>query len=342
MATYKLIQDIEAEDHILGPLTFRQFIYSLVAVFFGYLSVIVVLKHLYVLIILFLPPGLLSGFLAFPFKSDQPTEVWALSKLNFLFKPRKRIWSQSGIKDTVTITAPKHIETHLTNGLSQTEVVDRLQALATTIDSRGWVVKNMSMIPVEASPAENTNERLIDVSSIPKPVPDYVESPEDDILDEQNNPIAAQMNNLITNSSRQHRQQLIDSLSQTSQNTQNQTWLEPQTEATLSNQLKNLSTNSSLATKNLHIVPNTKTVPKAPTSPPVAQLNASKPKQPDNSPPLVSPKPKPSTNKQTKQKTHNIDPAILNLAANNYLNVATIAREADKTNPPDEVIINLH
>ncbi|MGH7158305.1 MAG: PrgI family mobile element protein [Candidatus Saccharimonadales bacterium] len=31
MATYKVIQDIEAEDKILGPLTLRQFIYAGVA-----------------------------------------------------------------------------------------------------------------------------------------------------------------------------------------------------------------------------------------------------------------------------------------------------------------------
>ena len=28
MATYKVIQDIEAEDKLIGPLTLRQFIYA--------------------------------------------------------------------------------------------------------------------------------------------------------------------------------------------------------------------------------------------------------------------------------------------------------------------------
>ena len=33
MATYKLIQDIEAEDHILGPLSLREFIFGLIGAF---------------------------------------------------------------------------------------------------------------------------------------------------------------------------------------------------------------------------------------------------------------------------------------------------------------------
>ncbi len=32
MATYKVIQDIEAEDKLLGPLSLRQFIYAVIVV----------------------------------------------------------------------------------------------------------------------------------------------------------------------------------------------------------------------------------------------------------------------------------------------------------------------
>jgi len=38
MATYKVIQDIEAEDKLVGPLTLRQFIYAAIAAICGYLS----------------------------------------------------------------------------------------------------------------------------------------------------------------------------------------------------------------------------------------------------------------------------------------------------------------
>src|SRR5947209_5612285 len=101
------MQDIEAEDHILGPLSLRQFIFALIAVFFGYLCFIAITKHIQFLLALFAPPMLFFAFFAFPFGKDQPTEVWFLAKLRFWFLPRKRIWDQSGIKELVTITVPK-------------------------------------------------------------------------------------------------------------------------------------------------------------------------------------------------------------------------------------------
>src|ERR1700752_5034677 len=110
MATYKLIQDIEAEDHILGPLTLRQFIFALVTAFLLYINFLCYAQHVAFLMVLFMPPALLTGFFAFPFGRDQPTEIWALAKLRFWFKPRQRIWDQSGVKELVTITVPKRVE----------------------------------------------------------------------------------------------------------------------------------------------------------------------------------------------------------------------------------------
>ncbi len=38
MSTYKVIQDIEAEDKLLGPLTLRQFIYAAVVLVMGFVA----------------------------------------------------------------------------------------------------------------------------------------------------------------------------------------------------------------------------------------------------------------------------------------------------------------
>src|SRR5665213_108836 len=121
MATYKVIQDIEAEDKLLGPLSLRQFIYAGICVLCLYLSFLTLTKHVGFLIVVFAPVAIFTGFFAFPWKLNQPTEIWALAKIRFLLKPRRRIWDQSGVKELVTITAPKRIESNYTNGLSQTE-----------------------------------------------------------------------------------------------------------------------------------------------------------------------------------------------------------------------------
>ena len=160
MATYKLIQDIEAEDHVLGPLSFRQFVFALIAVFFGYMTFIVITKHVAVLALLFAPPALFFGFFALPFGRDQPTEIWALAVLRYWLKPRKRVWDQSGMKELVTINVPKKVEHIYTDGLSQTEVKSRLNALANTLDSRGWAVKNVNA----AEPAIVSNSDRLNLS----------------------------------------------------------------------------------------------------------------------------------------------------------------------------------
>ena len=60
MATYKVIQDIEAEDKLVGPLTLRQFIYASVGAVCLYLSFLVLTKHAGFLAIFFLPVALVA------------------------------------------------------------------------------------------------------------------------------------------------------------------------------------------------------------------------------------------------------------------------------------------
>jgi len=219
MATYKVIQDIEAEDHILGPLSLRQFIFAIVAIACIYFCYLCISKHVGFLCVIFLPPALFCGFFAVPFGKDQPTEVWALAKLRFLFKPRRRIWDQTGIKELVTVTAPKKVEVQRTNGLSQTEVRSRLNALASTIDSRGWAIKNLNVNAYNPTglPASNDDsDRLLSISAAPA-VDDSGVQASDDIMDEQNNRIAQQFDQMIHASSREHRQQLVAMLKQQGQ-----------------------------------------------------------------------------------------------------------------------------
>ncbi|HET9174248.1 MAG TPA: PrgI family protein [Candidatus Saccharimonadales bacterium] len=374
MATYKVIQDIEAEDHILGPLSLRQFIYALVACFCLYVCFIGFTKHFYPLVALFLPVALLAGFFAFPFAKDQPTEVWALAKIKFLFIPRKRIWDQSGIKEMVTITAPKKIDKVYTDGLSQTEVKSRLHALADTIDSRGWAIKNVN-VNMYGQPSlldTEISDRLIDPSSMPQAVPEYNITASDDILDEKNNPIAQQFSQMISTSEQSHRQQLMERLKgvqdaavqPTSQNTPADYWFLNQP-----SEPPKVPTNSVFQSQ--VVLPGT---PQAPTIPsasnavvtPAEEAIVERAKQqsstqavsyahlktiqPLGAAPIQSAStqisnPVTSGSIPSSPSVHTPDPAILNLANNNDLNVATLAREAKRaidSSNDGEVVISLH
>jgi hypothetical protein len=400
VATYKVIQDIEAEDKLVGPLSFRQFIYGLITAFCIYLSVVCLTHHVAFLAIIFLPPGLFTGFLAFPFGKDQPTEVWALAKLRFLIKPHRRIWNQSGVKEVVTVTVPKKIEVVRTNGLDPIEVRSRLRALADTIDSRGWAIKNVNvnLYDQAAQQAADDSDRLISIANLPQEVPNYDVQASDDMLDEYNNPLAQQMDQMISASTTAHRKQIIQTLNAPvapaplpqqplKQNSvapgspPADYWFlqgapaQPQTasqaaftqsllvaphnpaddevsapmtpdEQAILNQIKSQTNIPQTSFAHLRTI--------QPISNQAAQ-STSQPAMPQPAP-AISYAPintTPTVDYNTLQQpmpvpvTPTPDPAILTLANNNDLNVATIAREAQKTkeleeSSQDEVVISLH
>lgn len=203
MATYKVIQDIEAEDKLLGPLTLKQFIFAVISVGFMFVAFLLVSKlgNIFVAIPV-IPFIVVPGILAAPIGRDQPTDIWLAARIRFLVKPRKRIWDQSGIKNLVTITVPKRIEKIYTNGLNEQEVRSRLKALADTIDSRGWAVKNVD-INMYATPAYATgyDDRLINPASLPQTVPEIDITAADDIMDATSNPIAQHFESLVQEAS---------------------------------------------------------------------------------------------------------------------------------------------
>jgi hypothetical protein len=337
MSTYKVIQDIEAEDKLLGPLTLRQFVYAGIVIVLGFIAFKLAVAKWF-LAIPFVPPILFFGMLAAPFGHDQSNEVWLLAKIRFFLKPRRRVWDQSGLKELVTITVPKKIERHLTNGLEQDEVKSRLSALANTIDSRGWAVKNVNtnLFNQPAYVMNSGSDRLVDPSSLPQDVPYYDVVAADDILDENTNPTAQHLDQMITASSQAHREQLLQSMHQGAQ---------PQA-------------STSQPASNWFMTPSDdNAAPQTPTQPALVdaaeeavQLAHLQAKQNAPDPthdhmhtvqPLGTRQPKAHSKKasaSTKTPVPTpVNPAILELAHNDDLNVATLAREANK----GEVVISL-
>jgi hypothetical protein len=364
MATYKVIQDIEAEDKLLGPLTFRQFVYALITALLIYFCVLALMKNLDILVLIFLPPCIFTGFFAFPWRRDQPTEVWALAKIQFLFKSHKRVWDQSGVKELVTITVPKRLQQDLTNGLSENEAKSRLHALADTLDSRGWITKNVSLNAYSQPSilASQISDRLIDVDTLPQEVPNFDINPADDILDAQNNPIAQQLNQMMQASSQAHHQQLSQKLAQpataapTTPKEPSDYWFLNQ-----SPQLKGVPKDDTVFSNSQLISPGTSTddsnlgvtdTKPNPGEEALAQELKTHQRPPESAFPhmrIIQPLgSSPASSQASAQtKTDKATPAeILELANNNDLNVATLARQANqvktKEPPEDEVVISLH
>ena len=109
MAVYKVPQDVEADDKLLGPFSFRQFIYLLIVAGAGFLAW--GLSRLFLpLAVLPLPIIFFFGLLALPLRKDQPMEIYMAAIVSFYLKPRRRLWVPDGIQSMVEITAPKTTE----------------------------------------------------------------------------------------------------------------------------------------------------------------------------------------------------------------------------------------
>ncbi len=370
MATYKVIQDVEAEDKLLGPLTLRQFMYAGITVFCLYLCFFVITKGAWFLVFPILPFALLAGFFAFPWTGEQPTELWALARVSFLFKSRKRIWDQSGVKELVTITAPKRIEQIYTDGLSQTEVRSRLKALAETIDSRGWAVKypGTSYLSPAYSTVSASSDRLIDPATIPQEVPTLGNDPYADIFDPDGSPVGQQFDSMLTANAQAQHDRLLAQMQQPSPPAATPQSQSPAPDYWFMNQPDTSAVPVGNATFQGQVV----TTPINNVSPPPAapqiqqqttdanenedqlaeqlqksQANAAmtKARMPTVLPLAEQQKLQATQTTPPKAVTPPTDPSILELAHNDDLNVATIARQAKKAQGEeagDEVIISLH
>src|SRR5690606_34182414 len=142
MAVYKVPQDVEADDKLIGPFSFRQFIYLIVVA----LSIAMAwgLGQLFLpLAVIPLPLIVFFGALALPLRKDQPMEIFLAAMVSFYLKPRKRIWDPDGLDSLVEITVPKTIEVVRSKDISQAEAQQRFSYLAQVVDSQGWAVRGV-------------------------------------------------------------------------------------------------------------------------------------------------------------------------------------------------------
>ena len=172
MAVYKVPQDVEADDKLLGPFSFRQFIYLIIAIMgiaigWGLGQLLVPLA------IIPLPVVILFGALALPLRKDQPMEVYLAAVISFYLKPRKRLWKADGIQSLVEIVAPKTVEERRTKEFSEHEAEQRLSYLANLVDSRGWAVRGVDMPQADTAmqddiffEAQQTEDMLDTTSSV--------------------------------------------------------------------------------------------------------------------------------------------------------------------------------
>jgi len=144
MAVYKVPQDVEADDKLIGPFSFRQFIYLIIVALaiagaWGLGQIFIPLA------IIPLPVILFFGAIALPLRKDQPMEIYMAAMVSFYLKPRRRLWDADGVDSLIEITVPKTVEVQRTKNLSQGEAQERFGYLAKIVDSQGWAVRGQGV-----------------------------------------------------------------------------------------------------------------------------------------------------------------------------------------------------
>lgn len=171
MASYKVAQDVEAEDKLLGPFTMRQMIYLAIVAMLGAVAYFL-WQILPPLAMIPVPILLFFAALALPLRKDQPMETYIAAMISFYLKPRRRLWVPDGIESLVHITAPRVSEDSRTKSLSEMEAERRLAYLATIVDTGGWAIRNVtpgsqtSMNDDLYNEAQRLEDPLDDVSSV--------------------------------------------------------------------------------------------------------------------------------------------------------------------------------
>lgn len=203
MATYKIPQNVEAEDKLIGPFSFKQFIFLILA------AISILMAWLFAQIspfLLTIPLPFIVVFLVLGIyhREDQPVETFLLAALNFTLKPRRRIWNPEGLIETVRITAPKLMASPRLKNLALEH--GQLERLAKIVDTRGWIAKQSIL-------TEPIDEHVIDVTGRLALQTARVEAIDvhasDDMFDAYNNPRGQDFSDLATSSYTQAKESAI-------------------------------------------------------------------------------------------------------------------------------------
>lgn len=334
MAGYKVPQDVEADDKLIGPFSFRQFIY-LIVVAVGILLAWFLGQIFIGLILIPMPFIIFFGALALPLRKDQPMEIYLVAVVRFFFKPRLRLWKPEGQVNLVTIVAPHTEEVNLTKDFTSDEAQARLSYLSKVIDTQGWAARGVNVS--DTAMASLNDDITAEANTI------------DDMLDDTIG-IGRQFNSLIEEQDEIRRQTIT-------QNFQSAMSQPPTINPPVVAQEPAVSTDNPLTPPSL-TSPNLETMSMTATDEPqVAPVFQNEPLSLPQSM-TITPKPASAYVRQPEPVTEPIieqppieapnassippSPDIMNLANNHNLSISGIAHEAHRLqDESDEVVVRL-
>jgi len=216
MGQYKVPQNVEAEDTILGPLTIKQFIYVVIAIGWGFLCWRVFGVAPVIALFLMLPisgPLLALGLIR---REGQSFETYFLAMIRFMLVPRQRTWLKDNAKVTMMEPEKPKETTELPSAKDPAEVRDELRKLTNIIESRGRLPKGVDVQAADANLQGSALSQRVVTPEATEVASDIiatkVSAPRVDMLDMQNNPQAAKVTEMLQNSSADIKTQAISNM----------------------------------------------------------------------------------------------------------------------------------
>jgi hypothetical protein len=243
MGQYKVPQDVEAEDKLIGPLSLRQFIYVIIGVVWAGLMFFILRPNnspspavnYTIMAVLIIP---ITGFfllLGFGKRQEQSFEKYFVALVRFYFVPRVRVWD----KDLSTVELVRE-EAAAPEIITEKNVSkSSLEQLALVMDTHGFMKDPTIQLQDEANQAAAYSQRVINPQQIAGNAGNQSRTlqvtQQDDVLDAAN-PRSTQVNELLQNEEANIHQQALERLRQnmTSPQTETQpTVSQPQTSSAI-------------------------------------------------------------------------------------------------------------
>lgn len=143
---FKIPQDVQREDTIVGPLTMRQLIITAIGGGITY-GIYTFLSNTYTWQVWGLPTLLLAAItIAFAFLKVHELSFtqYLISGMAYLFLPRKRVWIKGSGDPVRTIEQPKITSTEKSQEQKkekQEDTIKKLDSLVSILDSKGIAKK---------------------------------------------------------------------------------------------------------------------------------------------------------------------------------------------------------
>jgi len=213
MGQYKVPQNVEAEDKIIGPLTLKQFIYCIIGVGWALLCFLLFRAFIPLMIVVGAPVTIIFMLLGLYQRDGQNFEQYLVALVGFFSQSRKRLWTKEPIVESFKIEPVKAAAEQ--SQRNPVEVRSQLDKLATLVDARGWAEQHDDQGVLQADQIlapRGDNDRLI-MPQAPKGESSITQADgENDVLDLENSPLAQNLSALIDQAASEVKTEAIESM----------------------------------------------------------------------------------------------------------------------------------